>query len=299
MKWISINTIIGFLNIATVLSNLNGYHPELNSDRCCKHNAQWDDPFTLMCKSCSYDLFYSGKKVDYKYYSNNNALYEISRSVNSITSVICNGKNNQNGGRPYYTASCNETCINLKKNKNIITNISNITNITNNNNDTKKNDILNISLTEIKTVYKTVYINVCICNETNISKKPCKIIQEFPFWVVVTFYVMLAIVSTVICRIFWFCCLKNIFKDALDDFIDEYIFCGYKEQLDSMCCCCGFICNICNQSLENEFDTSSRDKHTPTLEEDSNIKLTINPIHIEKTVTTPNGTEIRRRVVEL
>tara|TARA_B100000287_G_C20045207_1_gene548070 strand:- start:104 stop:439 length:336 start_codon:yes stop_codon:yes gene_type:complete len=109
-----------------------------------------------------------------------------------------------------------------------------------------------------------------------------------------------AIVFTVICRVFWFCCLKNIFKDALDDFVNDYIFCGYKEQLDNMCCCCGFICNICKECQENEFDPPPVDKDHPTLEqEDSNIKLSINPIHTEKTVTTPNGSEIRRRVVEL
>ena len=308
MKWININIIIGFLNIIRVLSNLNGYYPALTSNTCCNHNAPWDDPFTLMCTSCSYDLFSLGKKVDYKYYSNNNALYEISCTANSVNSVICSGKNNQNGGTPYYTASCNITCINIEKNKNIITNITNIINITNitnvtnitNHNDTKINDVSNIPLKEIKTVYKTVYINTCICNETNMSENPCKIIQTYPFWVVITFYAMGAIVFTVICRVFWFCCLKNIFKEALDDFVDDYIFCGYKEQLDNMCCCCGFICNICKECQENEFDPPPVGKDHPTLEqEDSNIKLTINPIHTEKTVTTPNGSEIRRRVVEL
>jgi hypothetical protein len=67
-----------------------------------------------------------------------------------------------------------------------------------------------------------------------------------------------------------------------------------------MCCCCGFICNICKECRENEFDPPPVDKDHPTLEEeDSNIKLSINPIHIEKTVTTPNGSEIRRRMVEI
>merc|ERR1711907_165305 len=33
----------------------SGYSSPLYTGSCCKHNARWDDQFTLMCKTCAYD----------------------------------------------------------------------------------------------------------------------------------------------------------------------------------------------------------------------------------------------------
>ena len=49
------------------MSNNNlftGYIPQLDNgpNNCCKHNANWDDEFTLMCQTCAYDVINKKKK---------------------------------------------------------------------------------------------------------------------------------------------------------------------------------------------------------------------------------------------
>ena len=107
--------IFFILNINNSFStSINGYYPELDSgpDRCCKHNANWDDPFTLMCETCAYNIFGKGNRdKTYNYYKDDQILYEIKCSEKSFTDVDCFGKNNQNSGQPRYSAMCNQTCI--------------------------------------------------------------------------------------------------------------------------------------------------------------------------------------------
>ena len=93
---------------------LDGYVPELNNgpNDCCKHTAPWDDPFTLMCQTCAYDVIGKLKTdITYKWYSSNDLKYEITCYTTGEYSVRCNGKNNENGGRPSYAATCGTDCI--------------------------------------------------------------------------------------------------------------------------------------------------------------------------------------------
>ena len=111
---------------------------------------------------------------------------------------------------------------------------------------------------------------------------------------------MASVIIFIIGRVFWMCCLKNILGECLHDFINDYIFCGYREQINNVCCCCGFICDVCKEFQENDEMHSTSNKKTPKLDKDKiNVELTINPIHKDVVITTPNGTEIRRRTVEV
>ena len=59
---------------------INGYVPALyeTPPNCCEHTAAWDDPFTLMCQTCAYDIFAMGNRdITYKYYENNIVNYEV------------------------------------------------------------------------------------------------------------------------------------------------------------------------------------------------------------------------------
>ena len=92
----------------------NYYEPSLYNgpDNCCKHTANWDDPFTLMCQTCAYDnlgLLNIGKT--YKYYKNNNVAYKVGCSSTGTNTVYCKGTNNENGGKPTYTARCDDSCL--------------------------------------------------------------------------------------------------------------------------------------------------------------------------------------------
>ena len=107
--------ILTYLFLFLNLVNANNYYqPELDNgpNNCCKHQASWDDPFTLMCETCAYDtLGFLNKGKIYKYYKNNNVAYKISCKSTSVNSVNCNGKNNENGGTPQYTAICADHCL--------------------------------------------------------------------------------------------------------------------------------------------------------------------------------------------
>lgn len=95
-----------------------GYIPSLYNgpNECCKHNANWDDGFTLMCQTCAFDVINKEREgLTYKYLKNNETLYEITCTKTSYNKVQCRGKNNENGGRPYYQSTCDNSCIpNLK-----------------------------------------------------------------------------------------------------------------------------------------------------------------------------------------
>ena len=111
-------------NTFVCIFGLTGYIPELNKvgETCCTHTASWDDPFTLMCRNCLYYTISLGEDIDHYYYNNaNTPTYEIKCYSSLSNKAMCVGKNNENGGRPYYSANCNETCIDEYK-KNIDTN---------------------------------------------------------------------------------------------------------------------------------------------------------------------------------
>ena len=94
----------------------NGYVPTLDNgpDDCCTHSASWDDEFTLMCQTCGYDVLGKGLSgITYKWYDNSAIQFQLTCSsvVYSDDLVLCFGVNNQNGGTPSYTATCEERCI--------------------------------------------------------------------------------------------------------------------------------------------------------------------------------------------
>ena len=91
-----------------------GYIPSLYNgpNNCCKHNANWDDEFTLMCQTCAYDVINKKKRgITYKYFKNNITKYEITCSKHFFNVVKCKGNNYENGGKPNYEANCDDSCI--------------------------------------------------------------------------------------------------------------------------------------------------------------------------------------------
>merc|ERR1711968_6811 len=87
----------------------SGYSSPLYTGSCCKHNARWNDQFTLMCKTCAYDTIVAGKSTKkYSWSSGGKVKYEITCAKSGSAGVSCAGKNNDNGGRPRYSATC--TC---------------------------------------------------------------------------------------------------------------------------------------------------------------------------------------------
>ena len=101
---------------SNIYATLQGYIPELNNgpNDCCSHSAEWDDPFTLMCQTCAYDVLGKGDTgITYKWYDNNVVQYEITCSETSRYSVNCHGEhpNDQNAGQPSYQAFCNDDCL--------------------------------------------------------------------------------------------------------------------------------------------------------------------------------------------
>ena len=94
--------------------SLDGYVPDLYNGPadCCTHSAPWDDQFTLMCQTCAYDVLGEGQTgITYKWYDDDIIQYQLTCSANSGSTVFCSGQNNQNGGTPSYTATCEETCL--------------------------------------------------------------------------------------------------------------------------------------------------------------------------------------------
>jgi hypothetical protein len=94
--------------------SLNGYVPELDNgpDDCCTHSAPWDDKFTLMCQTCAYDVLGEAQTgITYKWYDDDAIQFQLTCSAISETTVFCSGQNNQNGGHPSYSATCEETCL--------------------------------------------------------------------------------------------------------------------------------------------------------------------------------------------
>ena len=121
---IVISTILGslsfihpsFIDKAACSRRLSpdGYVPDLYNGPadCCTHSAPWDDPFTLMCQTCAYDVLGEGQTgITYKWYDDDAIQFQLTCSANSGSSVFCSGQNNQNGGSPWYTANCEETCL--------------------------------------------------------------------------------------------------------------------------------------------------------------------------------------------
>ena len=107
-----------FNAVVPVFTKNSGYIPELNTiaESCCQHTASWDDPFSLMCRNCAYYTISLGEEMNHYYYTTDDGPDSEITCINHYrNNVFCSGKNNENGGRPYYSAHCDESCINRYK----------------------------------------------------------------------------------------------------------------------------------------------------------------------------------------
>merc|ERR1712224_991866 len=60
-----------------------------------------------MCKTCAYDTIVAGKSTKkYSWSSGGKVKYEITCAKSGSAGVSCAGENNDNGGRPRYSATC-------------------------------------------------------------------------------------------------------------------------------------------------------------------------------------------------
>ena len=99
----------------------------------------------------------------------------------------------------------------------------------------------------------------------------------------------------------------------IEDYIDDLFCCGYGEEVKNFCECLCMCCELCknDESSDVEQDeemelprmTPRLDENIPTarpVNKNIIIDTNANPIYrIEEGVTTPNGTQIRRRTVQV
>ena len=97
------------------------------------------------------------------------------------------------------------------------------------------------------------------------------------------FFITLAITLFITIIFIWRCWLK----DMIEGYIDDLFCCGYGEQIKD---CCGFCC-ILFECCKNERN------------QDNNLNVETKEMELvkceEKTVITPNGTLIKRKIIEI
>lgn len=197
-----------------------------------------------------------------------------------------------------------------------ITNLKNITNII-------KINWINRTRWINKTTYKQVIVKVPINNKednpsndynsydtkNHISHKNetcnCREVHPMSFWVQIGFFITLgfSVFAALVC--IWRCWLK----DMIEEFVDDLFCCGYGDQIKMCCGICCMLCELCkDDSSEEEEVEMHRTNHSleasiPTAQPVNKniiIDTNANPIYrIEEGVTTPGGTQIRRRTVQV
>ena len=199
-----------------------------------------------------------------------------------------------------------------------ITNVKNISNII-------KINWINKTRWINKTKYKQVVVKVPVTDNDNDNYPPgsynsydrntppnkyknetCNCKEEHPmsFWVQIGFFITLgfSVFAALVC--IWRCWLK----DMIEEFIDDLFCCGYGDQIKMCCGICCILCELCkDDSSEEEVEMTTRNprlrENIPTAEPVNKnliIDTNANPIYrIEEGVTTPGGTQIRRRTVQV
>ena len=196
-----------------------------------------------------------------------------------------------------------------------ITNVKNITNII-------KIKWKNKTRWNNKTSYKQVIVKVPLndndkenpnnYNSYDTTHRPlyknetcnCKEVAPMSFWVQIGFFITLgfSVFAALVC--IWRCWLK----DMIEEFIDDLFCCGYGDQIKMCCGICCMLCELCkDDSPEEEVEMShvqpSLESSIPTAQPVNKniiIDTNANPIYrIEEGVTTPGGTQIRRRTVQV
>ena len=94
----------------------------------------------------------------------------------------------------------------------------------------------------------------------------------------------------------------------IEEFVDDLFCCGYGDQIKMCCGICCMLCELCKDDSPEEEVEMHTTNHTlessiPTAQPVNKniiIDTNANPIYrIEEDVTTPNGTQIRRRTVQV
>jgi hypothetical protein len=133
----------------------------------------------------------------------------------------------------------------------------------------------------------------------------CKEVHPMSFWIQIGVFITLgfSVFAALIC--IWRCWLK----DMIEEFIDDLFCCGYGDQIKMCCFCCCTLCEICkDEPEENQEDiemTRTTNLHNSIpMAKPANKNLIIEtnarPVYrIEEGITTPNGTQIRRRTLQI
>ena len=132
----------------------------------------------------------------------------------------------------------------------------------------------------------------------------CKEVAPMSFWVQIGFFITLGFSTFAALVCIWRCWLKEM----IEDYIDDLFCCGYGDQIKMCCGICCILCELCkDDSPEEEVEMShaqpSLESSIPTAQPVNKniiIDTNANPIYrIEEGVTTPGGTQIRRRTVQV
>ena len=201
-----------------------------------------------------------------------------------------------------------------------VTNVKNITNII-------KINWINKTRWINKTNYKQVIVKVPLndndkqnpnnYNSYQTTHKPlyknetcnCKEAAPMSFWVQIGFFITLGFSTFAALVCIWRCWLKEM----IEDYIDDLFCCGYGEEVKNFCECLCMCCELCKNDDSNDVEPDEEvelprmvprlDENIPTarpVNKNLIIDTNANPIYrIEEGVTTPGGTQIRRRTVQV
>ena len=203
-----------------------------------------------------------------------------------------------------------------------VTNVKNITNII-------KINWINKTRLINKTNYKEVVVKVpdidnnnslppSVFNSYDRTPPPrihknetcnCKEVEPMSFWVQIGFFITLGFSTFAALVCIWRCWLKEM----IEDYIDDLFCCGYGEEIKNFCECLCICCELCKNDETTEVEPDEEmelprmvprlDENIPTarpVNKNLIIDTDANPIYrIEEGVTTPGGTQIRRRTVQI
>ena len=201
-----------------------------------------------------------------------------------------------------------------------VTNVKNVTNII-------KINWINKTRWINKTSYKQVTVKVPLNNNDKenpnnynsyqTTHKPlyknetcnCKEAAPMSFWIQIGFFITLGFSTFAALVCIWRCWLKEM----IEDYIDDLFCCGYGEEVKNFCECLCMCCELCKNDDSTDVEPDEEvelprmvprlDENIPTarpVNKNLIIDTNANPIYrIEEGVTTPGGTQIRRRTVQV
>ena len=201
-----------------------------------------------------------------------------------------------------------------------VTNVKNVTNII-------KINWINKTRWINKTSYKQVTVKVPLNNNDKenpnnynsyqTTHKPlyknetcnCKEAAPMSFWIQIGFFITLGFSTFAALVCIWRCWLKEM----IEDYIDDLFCCGYGEEVKKFCECLCMCCELCKNDDSTDVEPDEEvelprmvprlDENIPTatpVNKNLIIDTNANPIYrIEEGVTTPGGTQIRRRTVQV